>query len=83
MSELEKPDLNRCQAEKIERVPMALGGTHRRTRCNNATDVIAFENSAGADGQKGSMSLCDGCAAILKEKLGDDFAMICKIKEPA
>lgn len=83
MSQLEQPDLKQCQAERVERTPFALGGTHRRTRCANTPTAIAFENKAGDDGQKGSMSLCDDCAAAMVKALGRDFATLCKIKELA
>jgi hypothetical protein len=72
---LTPPDLARCQGEKVERAPFALGGTHRRTRCSNTPTVVATERKPGADGQRGSMSLCEECRAALLRQAGDDFAI--------
>lgn len=71
---LEPVDLARCQAETVERTPWALGGTHRVTRCPNQPSLVATEKHAGKDGQRGAMSLCADCKAVLLKQAGEDFA---------
>ena len=65
-TQLIPPDHERCQAEKPNgHGSMTLGGSPGRVRCDAKPTVIAVERTAGADGQRGSMSLCDGCRAQL------------------
>jgi hypothetical protein len=80
MSKLTPPDFTRCQAEAVQRTPFALGGTHKRTRCDSAPTVIAIERKPGSDGRTGSMSLCPDCLEIMKQQLGADHCLIAKIK---
>ena len=78
---LEPPDFERCQAETTQRAPFALGGTHRRKRCDNVPTVILIEKVPGKDGRIGSMSLCPECLTICLEQLGKENFTIAKIKK--
>lgn len=71
---LTPPDPKQCQGER--RVgAFAMGGRiGELIRCTNKPTVIATERKAGADGLKGSMSLCDSCQAKMEKQLGADFA---------
>src|ERR1700761_6203738 len=65
------PDLERCQVEKPNGYSfMTLGGVPALERCKNPPSVIIAENQPGKDGLKGSMSSCDGCLAIFRQKMG-------------
>ena len=43
-------------------------------RCSAKPTVIATEKKPGADGVRGSMSLCTECQGVLVERMGDDYA---------
>jgi hypothetical protein len=73
-TKLEPVDYKRCQGETVQKAPFACGGTHRRTRCNNAPSVVATEAQPGPDNQCGSMSLCTICKAAMVKALGAAFA---------
>jgi hypothetical protein len=78
--QLTPPDLARCQAEK-PRSFMTLGGDlHERDRCSEAPTVIVTERKPGADGQRGSMSLCDACLAVAKKQLGATSFTVRRVK---
>ena len=65
-------DYKRCQAEKPNSVNfMTLGGVQRLIRCENIPEFIATEKNAGADGKKGTMSLCSSCLKVANEQLGE------------
>lgn len=79
---LTPPDLERCQAD----VPngytfMTLGGRPGLERCKNKPTVIVSETKPGKDGQKGSMSLCDGCLAVLRKQMPRDSFKVEDIDE--
>ena len=77
---LTPPDKKRCQAEKPNGYTfMTLGGVPGLERCKNKPDFICTENKPGEDGQRGSMSLCIGCASVMRKQLGRDFATIALI----
>jgi hypothetical protein len=79
---LTPPDLKRCQAEKPNgNTFMTLGGRPGRVRCDQLPIYIATENKAGADGQRGSMALCNDCSAVLIEQLGKDYATLTPITD--
>ena len=81
MGYLIPPDHKRCQAYKPNGVNFAtLGGRPKMVRCENKPAFIATENMPGADGKIGSMSLCQECADILKQQLGENFATLKEIK---
>ena len=44
-------------------------------RCENASAVIAKEARRAADGERGSMSLCESCKAKMVKQCGADFAI--------
>lgn len=69
---LTPPDLERCQAEVKEGSFMTLGPRSYR-RCANQPAVIVTEVQPGADGQRGSMSLCLSCRDMLIKKCGADY----------
>lgn len=77
---LTPPDLDRCQARVPTGGPFVCGGPPGdpedgyRRRCDNAPKYIATERSAGADGERGSMSLCESCRAHFIKQLGNSFA---------
>jgi hypothetical protein len=50
-----------------------------RVRCGNKPTVIVTEREPGEDGLHGSMSLCDGCLAVLHKQRGKEFADVEKI----
>lgn len=74
------PDINQCQSMIKDGSFMTLG-PRKHVRCKEKPVVIATENKPGPDGKIGSMSLCDHCAKMFKEKLGEDYATFTPIKE--
>jgi hypothetical protein len=48
-------------------------------RCTNQPTIIATETKTGEDGQKGSMSLCEDCLKIFKQKFPKGYATFKKI----
>lgn len=60
MSQLVPPDLERCQAE-IPRGNAFSFGPVKMVRCNHTPVYIITEKKADSQGQKGSMSVCQGC----------------------
>lgn len=59
-------DPQRCQAEQKIYQPFVMGGSVRRTeRCTALPVFIAVELKPGADGRRGSMSLCLKCAKVM------------------
>jgi len=72
------PDLQQCQAEKADGSFMTLGPV-RRERCKNVPVVVAKERKPGADGQRGSMSLCTECRQVCIDRLGKGYASFTKI----
>lgn len=75
MTELIPPDPLRCQAE--QRSFMTLGpGYHR---CGNKPTVIATEVKPGADGRRGSMSLCDSCRVEFERRMPKGFATFAEV----
>ncbi len=67
MAKLIPPDRKQCQAETREGSFMTLG-PRRMVRCEAKPTWIAIEIVAAADGQKGSMSLCDECKGFLLQR---------------
>lgn len=63
------PDKTRCQAEVRAGSFMSFG-VPSWVRCNNAPSVIATETTAGGDGRRGSMALCDECLKKCIDKMG-------------
>jgi hypothetical protein len=71
MTELTSPDLTRCQAEIPNgQGPFTFGGGHKMIRCNLSPKVIITERAPGADGQVGSMSLCEHCFEVFQNQPG-------------
>ena len=67
--ELEPPDLEQCQCLKPNGHSfMTFGGKPGRVRCEEEPTVIVHELIPGADGLKGSMSLCGGCLEKLRSQ---------------
>lgn len=78
------PDPNQCQAEvPVGTNAFTIGGPNMfvRERCKNKPTVIVKENKPGPDGQRGSMSLCDGCLKQLVKQLGSSYATAKPIKK--
>ncbi len=74
------PDPKQCQAEKPNgHTFMTLGGRPGTERCRNVPTAIAVENQPGADGLRGSMSLCDECREILVKQLGLNFCTFAQL----
>jgi len=67
---LTPPDPACCQAEKGGAFMLGPG----LMRCSAKPTVIATEKKPGADGVRGSMSLCTECQGVLVERMGDDYA---------
>lgn len=59
---------------------MTLGGGHRMVRCKEKPDFIATERVPGADGKRGSMSVCAACRVQMEKQLGGDFATFKALK---
>lgn len=85
MTALTPPDVLQCQTD----IPngensFTLGGGHKMVRCTNAAAFIVTEVEPGADGQCGSMSVCDECKAVLIEQMGPsiDKLAIVHIESP-
>jgi hypothetical protein len=70
------PDKKQCQTVKTLRNPWALGIEEREERCANKPSVIIKEKKAGADGKKGSMSLCKDCLRLAKKQFGDSVTVV-------
>lgn len=65
--ELTPPDYAQCQAERREGSFMTLG-PRRTVRCTAAPTWLAEEKEPGPDGLKGSMTLCDACCNVLRQR---------------
>lgn len=66
------PDGERCQAEKtVDTNFMTLGGppVGSMERCRNKPTTLATEKEPGPDGQRGSMTVCDACLAVMREQV--------------
>lgn len=78
------PDRKQCQAETRQYRPFIIGGNvHDVRRCENVPVFISKEKKPGPDGVRGSMSLCDECAQIMRKQLGDNYATLTPIKRKA
>ena len=66
-TKLVPPDKKRCQAVKV--VGAFMFGPPKTTRCERRPIYIAYETKPGADGIKGSMSLCGECAKVCIEQM--------------
>ena len=80
--ELIPPDLKRCQTVLRSYHPFAFGATPPE-RCEAKPVWIATEIRVAADGQRGSMSLCDSCMKKFLEKMGNSYATLVRIDIPA
>ena len=80
-TELEPPDLEQCQAERIVYRPCLIGGTpHQRERCKKIPQWLLIEKKAGEDGQIGSMAVCTSCLEELKIQEDESLYNITKIE---
>lgn len=82
---LEPVDYDRCQAEKPAGYTfLTLGGRPGdMIRCSNRPSIVATEVKPGADGQRGSMSLCSDCFAVFQKQMPAGFATFAPIeREP-
>lgn len=67
---LTPPDLKQCQAEKPNGHSfMTLGGVPKLERCKNKPKYLAKEKKPGADGQIGSMTLCESCKKQMDKQM--------------
>lgn len=83
MKPLTPPDTKQCQAEKPNGHSfMTLGGRPGRVRCTNKPAVVVTEKKPGADGRRGSMTLCAQCLPVFVEKFGEDHATISPVRAP-
>jgi hypothetical protein len=74
------PDLERCQAERLEGSFMTFGPMER-IRCKNTAVWVAKEKRPPEKGMPcGSMSLCDKCKEKLIEQKGKNYCTFTKIK---
>lgn len=72
---LDPPDFERCQALFQLYRPFVMGGPVRTwERCHNRPHWLVTERKPGPDGQKGSMTMCDGCAKVFIEQQKDTLA---------
>jgi len=67
--DLTPPDYERCQGNPnmLNWSPFSFSPRPRPVRCQNASDFIAVEIIAGADGKHGAMGLCLSCAEAMME----------------
>lgn len=72
-------DRNQCQGEKIVNNAFTIGGVPTYIRCPNKPICIVTENKPGADGQIGSMSLCEHCLEIAEKQLPKDYFKISEL----
>jgi hypothetical protein len=71
------PDFEQCQAEKPNgHTFMTLGGKPGMVRCDRPPTVLLTEVQPGDDGEKGSMTLCDGCLAVFRKQMPRGFAKV-------
>lgn len=71
---LVKPDLKRCQCERVVNF-MTMGGAiagQTIGRCVNPPMVIITEKEKNTDGKRGSMSLCSICRAQAEKQIGKE-----------
>lgn len=71
------PDTKQCQANPnmMRWSPMSLGPRPVPVRCTNPPVCVVVENRPNRhDNKIGSMSLCDGCLALMRKQLGNDYA---------
>ncbi len=74
--ELEPADPQRCQALKHNGYNfMTLGGRPGMVRCKTPPVVIAVEAEEGADGQRGSMSVCAACLVVMSKQMPGKFTL--------
>lgn len=68
---LTPPDFKQCQTEITTTAPfMQMGGSPKTTqRCTNKPTMLVTEDKPGKDGQIGSMTLCDGCYAVMQKQV--------------
>lgn len=76
MSVLEPVDRERCQTDIKVGSPWRFGDSIRWTRCPNKPSVIVTEVKAGADGQRGAMSLCASCLTEFNKKVPPGTATV-------
>lgn len=68
MTDLIPPDFDRCQCEITPaHGAFRLGPRPNSQRCVNPPEFLAVEVVPGADGRRGSMCLCLGCAQRMLE----------------
>lgn len=60
---LTPPDMIRCQVEFHTGSFMSLGKP-KPVRCGHKAKWVATEQKPGADGRRGSMSVCHGCKKV-------------------
>lgn len=86
---LTPPDKERCQADVPGAGPFTVGGkignprNGYRVRCENQPAVIVSERAPGADGLRGSMSLCAKCLKELISQHGPDYAPVTAVLTPS
>lgn len=69
-------DKKRCQAEITPAYnAFTIGDVRKAVRCENKPVVIITEKEPGADGQKGSMSLCKECLKEAEKQLPELFTI--------
>jgi len=74
------PDIKQCQAEKPSgHTFMTLGGRPGLVRCSNKPTYVITETKKGADGKRGSMSLCDSCLAVAINQLSSSAFTMKKV----
>jgi hypothetical protein len=67
--ELPPPDLNQCESVITPAYSFMTLGRPSPRRCTNLPAYVAKENQTQRDGQRGSMSVCEDCAAELQRKM--------------
>ena len=68
--ELIPPDSTRCQCFITPaHGPFRFGPRSKPEQCSNLTTFIATEKKPGADGEKGSMSICLSCYMELVKQI--------------
>ena len=75
------PDRKQCQVMIRNGSFMTFGPVTPKRCTNKPAVIIAYENKPGADGQRGSMSLCKSCTEVFLARYGKNFATLIKFKK--
>ncbi|MDA4132063.1 MAG: hypothetical protein OK454_02920 [Thaumarchaeota archaeon] len=81
-ADLTPPDYAQCQCEITMTLGfMQLGGPPKTTeRCKSKPTMLMEEREPGEDGQRGSMTVCDGCLKEAQSKMPEDMVIYTRLE---